>query len=359
MIWYITLKDIYHFFVTEKIVFIWLIVSMITGSFILNYSYSFARYRGDLYDESMGIATPVYKVSGSEKVILSEFEGVFSNFEAAGFPEVVSLTCLTDTENGIRIAGSTEISPEDFSLTGAWVEGYALPISDDQVDVCAINESLLSYEGRIKMTGEIYTLDEEDFIICGVYESFGGEADILIYIDKYIEKYGYFDDIWITFEEALNENQQQVFETIMKEYIEHGSIRYPELSSDTGEMITASNQMQYSIFIVLLVVFLASIIQYWYDVNISTYTVYWLTGASNKKILGVVFCETLILCASTYVIGLILNVIFRGVFTKTAPLTANDVILGFSIFFGTMLVFSLLNMVRICRTFSVNNIRRD
>lgn len=359
MIWYVTLKDIFNFFKSERIVFIWLIVSMITGSFILNYSYAFARYRGDLYDYNMGTDTPVYKISSSDKVALSVFDAVFSDFEDAGLPEVVSVTCLTCAENGMRVAGSAQISPEDFPLTGLWVEGYALPISADTRDACVVEESMLSYGNRVKMTGETFSLDEEDFVICGVYESFGGAADVVIFMDRYKEKYGCFDDIWIVFQEKLDENEQQMFETTIRKYIEHGSITYPDISGGAGEMITVSHQLKYSVLMVLLVVFLASIIQYWYDVNISTYTVYWMTGASNRKILGVVFCETLLLCTGTYVTGLILNALFRLILTRNAPLTIGDVILGFSIFFGTMLVLSLVNMIRICRTFSVKNIRRE
>ncbi len=359
MIWYVTIKDIINFYKTEKHVFIWLIISMVICSFVINYSYAFARYRGNLYDENMGENLPVYKIYGSENIEFSTFENVFSDLETAGIPEVTAVSCMTSTESGIRIAGSTEISPKNFKLTGAWVEGYASVINKDAQNICVVNENLLSYEGRLKMTGESYCLDDEDFTIGGVYESLNGTADIVVFIDKYKEKYGSFDEIWITFKENLNQNQQQVLETVIKKYVGHGSIHFPEMSSDTGKMITASNQLQYSIFIILLIVFLASIIQYWYDVNISTYTVYWITGASSKNILWVVFGETFVLSVSSYVIGLLLNVIARQVLTRNAPLTVYDIALGFSIFFGTMLVFGLINMIRICQTFSVNNIRRE
>ncbi|MBQ9984175.1 MAG: hypothetical protein IJP29_06255 [Lachnospiraceae bacterium] len=307
----------------------------------------------------MGADTPVYKISCSNKVLMSEFDEIISGMKDENFPDVVSCTCFINAENGMRIAGSTQISPKDFSLTGAWVEGYALPIPTDERKVCAVNERVLFYDERIKMTGELFEIEEEKFIIRGVYESFGGATDALIFIDTFKDMYGCFDSVWITFQEQLDEGEQQQFEKIVKQHIEHGSITYPKMSSDEGMMITASNQLQYSIFIVLLVLFLVSIIQYWYDVNISTYTIYWITGASNKKILAIVFCETLLLCISTFVVGLMFNAIFRTMLTRTAPLVLGDVVLGFGIFFGTMLMFSLINMIRICRTFSVNNIRRD
>jgi hypothetical protein len=285
-------------------------------------------------------------------------DDILSEFDDAGLPKVVSVACYTTTENGLRIAGATELSTDVMQL-GLWVEGYALPISKDEIEACVVEESLLSYDGRMKMTGETFRLDEEDYVIRGVFEAFMAEADVVIFMDTYKEKYGYFDDVRITFQDELGKKEQQEFESIVKKYIEHGSISYPEMSSDGGAMVTGSNQTQYSIFIVLLVVFLASVIQYWYDVNISAYTVYWLTGASNKQILKVVCCEILLLCSSTYMIGLILNAISRLIFTRNAPLTIGDVAMGFGIFFGTMLIFSLINMFRICQTFSVNNIRRD
>lgn len=359
MIWYATLKDIRNFAKAEKTVFIWLIASMITVSFVLNYSYSFARYRGNLYDYNTGVTTPVYKISSSESIQISEFEKVVLDFDKSDFPEVVSVTCFTTSESGMRIAGTSDLSSKDAFLTGLWVEGYAkqIPTSDEMA--CVVDESLLSYGNRVKMTGETFKLEQQDFIIRGVFESFVGSADILIHMDKYKEIYGNFDSIWITFKEELNDNQKQQFETVMKQCIEHGSITYPEMDSSTGDMIAASNRMQYSIFIVLQIVFLAAIIQYWYDVNISTYTIYWITGASTRKLLGIVFDEVLILCLGTYVIGLVLNALARLMFTTTAPLTPVDVALGFGLFFGTMLIFSLKNMVQLCKTFSVTNIRRN
>lgn len=361
MIWYVTLKDIYSFFHKEKQVFFGLLIGMLITAFVLNYSYSFARFRGGLYDQALGADLPIYQITCSTPVKLSEFEKVLPDFKKAGLPETVSVTCRTSTADGKRITGSTEITPDGAWLTGTWTEGYAVSVSPNEKNACAVSDKLLKYDGRLKMTSETVSIDDEDFIIRGVYETFAGsgEADIVIFLDKYREKYGAFDDIWITFDEILSEKEKQTFENLVKKYVEHGSIRYPEMETGQGELIAKSNQLQYSIFIVLLVVFLASILQYWYDVNLPAYTVYWLTGAKNRRILGIVFCETLLLCGSSYIVGLFLNAVCRLVFTKNAPLTISDMALGFGIFFGTMLIFGLINMVRLCRTFSVTNIRRE
>lgn len=361
MLWCIALKDISAFLNKERKVFFGLLAGMVTAAFILNYSYSFARFRGEMYDQAWGSDIPIYRISSTIPVKLSEFEKVLSDFKEAGLPETVSISCRTSTADGKRIAGTTEITPNGAWLTGTWTEGYAVSVSPDDKNACAVSDRLLSYDGRLKMTDEVFTLDSEEFIIRGVYETFAGfgEADIVIFLEKYKEKYGVFNDIWITFDEHLSEKEQQTFENLVKKYVEHGSIHWPQKSTEDAEMVTRSHQLQYSIFIVLLVVFLASILQYWYDVNLPAYTVYWLIGAKNRRILGIVFCETLLLCGSSYVVGLLLNAVCRLVFTKNAPLTISDMALGFGIFFGTMLIFGLINMVRLCRTFSVSNIRRE
>lgn len=357
MVWYVTLKDISAFFHKEKLVFFGLLAGMVTCAFVLNYSYSFARFRGEMYNQGSGARLPVYRIAGTDQVRFSDFEGALSDFKEARFPDITCVTCRTNTADGKKIAGTTEITLESAQLTGLWTEGYALPISADEKNACAVSDKLLSYDGRLKMTGETFPVDGEEFTIRGVYESIAGltEADIVIFLDKYKEKYGVFDDIWITFDEILSDKEQQTFESIVKKYVEHGSICYPEMETEQGEMIAKSNQLQYSIFIVLLVVFLASILQYWYDVNLPVYTVYWMTGAKRRKILGIVFCETLLLCGSSYVAGLALNAVCRLVFTKSAPLTFSDMALGFGIFFGTMFIFSLIRMVQLCRSFSINN----
>lgn len=361
MVWYVTLKDISAFFHKEKLVFFGLLAGMVICAFVLNYSYSFARFRAEMYNQGSGAQLPVYKITCSSQMAFLDFEKVFSEFAEAGLPETACITCRTDTTDGKRVVGTTDITPESSWLTGLWTEGYALPISPDEKYACAVSDKLLHYDGRLKMTGELFSIDDENFTIRGVYETFAGfgEADIVIFLDKYKEKYGEFEDIWITFDKNLSKKEQQTFEKLIKKYVEHGSIHYPEMETEQGEMIAKSNQLQYSIFIVLLVVFLASILQYWYDVNLPAYTVYWLAGARNRRILGIVFCETLLLCSSTYAAGLVLNAVCRLVFTKNAPLTFSDMALGFGIFFGTMLIFGLINMVRLCRTFSVNNIRRE
>lgn len=359
MVWYVAVKDIISFYKTQKNVFIWLIISMIVCSFVINYSYSFARYRGNLYDENMGENQPLYKIYSSDDMDVDTYNNIISDLKKKDIPNVSSVACMTKTKNGIRIAGSTDLSPGNFKLTGAWVEGYAIEKNSEKQKICVVNEKLLSYKDKLKMTGETYSIDDEDFVIEGVYETLVSSVDIVIYLDKYMKKYGCFDELWLTFEEKLDSKQQHMVETVINNRIKNARIESPVESSEEAQAITVSNQMQYSLFIILLVVFLASIIQYWYEVNISTYTIYWMTGAPIRKILGLVLGENFILCVCSYLAGLLLNILFGQFITQSARLTVNDMALGFGIFFGTMLILGLINMLRISRTFSVNSIRRE
>lgn len=359
MILYAAIKDIINFYKCERAVFIRLVLSMIICAFVINYSYSFARYLGNQYDETIGTHIPVYIIHSSDDLDFLLLDQMLSDLEHAKLPDIASVCCMTNAKDGTRIAGATEILPKDFRLTGMWVEGYNADINSGKQDICVVNEQILSYGNRLKMTGESYSLEGEDLTIAAVYESFNGAADVVIFLNKYREKFQRFDELWITFSEILNVTEQVSLETIIKERIAHGSLSVPPASSETANLITDSNQMQYSLFLILLVIFLAFAMQYWYDANLSAYTVYWITGAASRDILGIVFIETFLLNAGCYVIGLVLNAFCRIFFTKNAPLTIRDIGLGFGIFFGTMVFLELANMVRICRSFSVNHIRRE
>ncbi len=134
---------------------------------------------------------------------------------------------------------------------------------------------------------------------------------------------------------------------------------YPPEPGEAGADIVKSNELQYTVIIVMLIVCLASLIRYWQSVNLSAYTIYWLNGASNSCIMKAAACESLILCTVTYFAGLGLNAVSRNLFSRTSPLTLNDILVGFAIFFGTFALFTLINTSKICRNFKVTDVRRD
>ncbi len=357
MAWYIAFKDIAAFFRSEKKVFIMLLLFMISGSFVLNYSYSFARYRGEIYEHSSGARTERYKIRGisptaSAKMILEQISD-------GDFGGVKDYQLFGRSDDGAAVVGSSFISEHSSAFTGNWTEGYYSDINNTGDPVCAVNGKLLDYGGRLKMVGETLTLDGEDFIIKGVFEPWLNDTDIVIFADKFTQKYDELDEMWITFEQRLSDTQRAQLEKIIKETVPHAGITYPPAPGETGADIVKSNQLQYTAVIIMLVVCLASLIRYWQSVNLSAYTIYWLGGAANSQIMKAAACEALILCTVTYFAGLGLNAVSRNLFSRNSPLTINDVLVGFAIFFGTFALFTLINTSKICREFKVTDVRRD
>lgn len=351
--WYLAIKDIRDFCRADKRIFNRLLLGMIVCSFVMNFAYSFARYRGDLFSVNIGERVPLYRIENPQMIEMEQVSCILNELEnETDIPEVVSVSCIANGPKGMRVAGSTELTSKNAKLTGSWEEGYALPISKDETKACAVNRTYLDYGERLKMTGQTFELNGEEYVIRGVYESLTGAADIVIYLQEFQKEYQSCNAFWIIFEENLNAKQMSCFVNIVKNYVEHGSIKEPDLTGGMGTMVTLSHMFQYSIFLVLLVIFLASIMQYWYEVNRPTYAVYWITGAKMRSILGVVFCETLLLSVGSYVIGFLLWLTVRQFVLGRMRLEMVDLVLGFALFYGTLSVLGICNMAHICRKFS-------
>lgn len=357
MILYITLKDIKAFFMSEKKVFIWLLICMIGGAFVLNYSYSFARWRGEMYEYAVGANIPRYKIRAEAPS--ADADALLKELKADGFSEIENYQFFGQSDEGLNVVGSSFISPSGGNFTGFWSEGYKYNFERSENNACAVNIDLLEYGERFKMTGEPFTLDGEVFTIRGVFENVRGSSDIVIFPEKFLEKYGSVSEVWITFAKRLDDKEFGRFEQLVRERFPGSRITKPPEPGIEGSDMVKSNELQYTAIIIMLVVCLVSLIKYWQSVNLPAYTVYWINGASNGVIIGVALCESLLLCGSTYLIGLGLNALSRLFMTKTAPLTPNDILIGFGIFFGVFAVFTLINTVRICKQFKVTNVRRD
>lgn len=359
MIFRITLKDIKAFFISEKKVFIWLLICMICGAFALNYSYSLARWIGDQYENnSAGAMLPRYTIIGGGKT--NSAGEILDRLSAEGFPNIDNYQLYLNIDEGYTVAGSSFISMSSAWFTGTWYEGYMTPIENNSGEkVCAVNSTLLDYGDRFKMTGESYILGGEEFTIKGVYESWRTGAGVVIFADKFLEKYEKFDKMQITFSERLNEVQTAEFKKIVSESIENADVAPPPEIGSIGDSHASANRLQYSGIIIMLVVCLVSLIKYWQSVNLPAYTIYWINGATNKTMIAVAMCESMLLCGATYLAGLGLTAVSRLVFTLNAPLSPKDILVGFGIFFGTFAVFTLINTAKICKEFKVTNVRRD
>lgn len=357
MIWYITFKDIASFFRSEKKVFIWLLICMIGGSFVLNYSYSFARYRGEIYEYNSGDEVLRYKINSVSQT--ENCTSIIDQINQSGLPGIKNYQFFKKSEDDYTIVGSSFISENSSAFTGLWIEGYANEIENTGENVCAVNGNLLDYGERLKMTGEIFILDDEEFEIKGVFEFSINSTGIVIFADKYTEKYKECDSLYITFSQRLNKEQCAEFENIVKANAENCTIAYPPEPGTIGADVVKANELQYTAIIIMLVICLVSLIKYWQAVNLPAYTVYWINGATNRGIMCIALCESLILCVSTYLIGLGLNAAARRLFTFSASLEPNDILIGFAVFFGTFAVFTLINTAKICREFKITNVRRD
>lgn len=359
MIFHITFKDIAAFFRTEKKVFVWLIVCMVCGAFVLNYSYSFARYQGLFYDEMLGENATRYKITtGGNTGGTDSADEFIKRLGGGDFPGIKSFQLFVETESGLNVVGSSYISDESGRwLSGAWTEGYYADIVNTGEAVCAVNADILDYGERFKMTGEKFTLDGEEFTIKGVYEM--ASTDVMIFSDKFIEKYNTFDQLWIEFDERLNDEQTRELRGMVSELIPGSRVSLPPPPGEVGNEAARMYEIIYTVVIVMLVISLTSLLKYWQNVNKAAYTIYHIHGATDGAIMGVAFCETLVLCVTTFLAGLGLNVLARGIFPMSAELTGRDILLGFGIFFGTFAAFTLVNTARICKTFRIANVRRD
>ena len=355
MVFFITLKDIAAFFRSEKKVFIWLIVCMISGSFVLNYSYSFARWRGAMRGSVLEGDQAKYKIYGNSKTAAAD--EILKQISEGEFPEIAHYQLFGKSDSGFDIVGSSYISEATGAFTGTWYEGKYADIENTGEPVCAVDIKYLDYGERLKMTGETFVLDGEEFTIRGVYAPAFTETGAVIFADKFIEKYADFNRMWIMFEEHLDENQEREFINIINSNIQNAQISYPAKYEELGADTVKSNELQYSAIIILLLVCLVSLIKYWQAVNLPTYTVYWINGATNGTVMRVALCESLLLCVPTYLVGLGLNAVSRNFLALTAPLTFADIGVGFGIFFGTFALFTLINTAKICKEFKVTNIR--
>ena len=360
MIFFITLKDIAAFFRSEKKVFIWLLICMISGAFVLNYSYSFSRYTGAFYEDMWGDAVARYSINTSADTTSADM--ILKEISEEKFPDISSYQFFGKTEDGYSVIGSNLIGDMKGMgyLTGIWTEGYYNEIENTGDNVIAMNRHLLDYGDRLKMTGETVVFDGEEFIIKGVFgDPLTGKTDAMIFSDKFAEKYGKFDSFRITFAERLTDDQAQKLSKMIRDNIPNADIAYPPEPGEVSSELVKSYELICSAIIIMLVVCLVSLIKYWQAVNLPAYTVYWINGATSGTIMRVALCESLLLCASTFLAGLGINALLRGVLSSSAPLTLTDIGIGFLIFLGTFAVFTLINTAKICKQLKITNVRRD
>lgn len=358
---YITLKDVRAFFFRERKLFLFYLISMVICSFSINFAYSFANYRGEIYDQETGESTPVFKVYPDEALSTDTLNEIMDSWNDSDFGEkypIQEYVCFKNSQ-GLTIAGASFISPNYSSITGLWTEGYWSEITPADGSVIAINENLLDYSNnKMKMTGETYVLDGTEYIIRGVYK-LANMSDAVIFYEDFSENYGSMDSFWFIMKFALDEDALQCFTSILQEYIPHGTIEYPQDEVTTGDIVSTSHKMQYSLIIVVLMYFIAMLYNFWHERNLPAYTVYWVVGMPPIKIIGIAVTEMILLFGGTYLVGLMLNLLVRLFLADYLPISIKDIVLGFGLTFAIMLVCSIKNMYRMCMNFSLTNLKGE
>ncbi len=360
-VFYITLKDIKAFYSREKRLFVFYLASMVICAFMINFSYSFANYRGELHDSSTGAGTPIVKVRPDENISTDILDEIMETWGASDngqkYP-IAEYVCFVQNDRGMQIAGSSFISTKHSILTGLWVEGYWRDISPEDGKVIALNGRYLDYTDHMKMTGEVYELDGQEYIISGVYcDSFMNDA--VIFYDDFVKAYGVMDSFWLIMPSDFDDTAANALVSIIQEYIPHGTMELPVDDVTSGEIFSISNKTQYSLIIVVLVYFVAMLYNFWHKRNLPVYTVYWLVGMTPAKIVSIAVAELILLFGGTYIVGFLLNLFVRVFISEYLAVTPADFILGFGLTFAVMLLCVIKNMRRMCRSFSVTNLRGE
>ena len=357
MVFYIAIKDFISFYRKEKGVFGWLIVSMIVTSFLLNSSYSFAKERGNLYSYAIGAETPRVWVFCDKENGLEKLDLFLDDISKSGLPSVEDYVISVSVENGITVLGTDNISPKTMDFSGIWTEGYYHEIKNESGNECAVDSSLLDYGNKLKMTGESFELCGKQYVIRGVYED-TPYADVMIFKDEFKRDFDSFDVLALVFDRNLSVDEKETFESISYKSFGNTRVEYNDEKLAQGDAIEKTHRVQYSIFILLLVVFITYIIRFWHERNISTYTIYRLNGATTGKIVAIIATEALLLGVSTYVLGLAADALLLLVIHKNL-ITLESIGFGFALFFVPMFILTVTNAVQLCKGFNITDIRRD
>lgn len=364
MILYVAFQNLKLFYLSNRKVFVWMIISLTLSSFILCYAYSFARYRGKVYEHSAGSDIARYRIECSSIVSEDAFQKLKDGLDH-GFPDIDLIQCFSTTNDGYSLCGTTEISMSSGEYTGLWKEGYYIEYIDSEERVCAVNDKLLSYGDRLKMSGTSYSVNGIDYTIRGVYEKTPDapgvkkQVDIVIPLTCFWKDGFAADTIWIVFQNRMTDRQLERFRKVLTDTIGESNLILPPVPGEDGAFVTNLNMIQYSMIYIMLVVCLVFLIRYFQQVNLSTYTIYWITGARKTILMLSSILELLILCVTTFLAGGFLNWAFRFLIVQSEALTMTDLLLGFGIYLFVFVIFGTSQMRQICNHFQLSNIRRD
>ena len=357
MILYISVRDFAAFYRKEKGVFVWLLVSMVFTSFLMNASYSFAKERGRLFNKYSGADIPMVWVYLDKKTGFDKYDSLEKKLADSGLPKEKSSSLLVNAGKGITVIGRDEITPDFSVLSGIWTEGYFSKITEETGNECAVDASLLDYGDKNVMVGEQFEFEGHSYTIKGVYED-REYVDVTLFKDTFRKNFDGFDTLFFVFKKSMNSEERTEFEKLAASELGSARFSYNDDRMEEGQALEVTQRVQYSIFILLLVVFITYIIRFWHERNISTYTIYRLNGATAGKIVAIIATEALLLGVSTYVLGLAADALLLLVIHKNL-ITLESIGFGFALFFVPMFILTVTNAVQLCKGFNITDIRRD
>lgn len=359
VIFFVTLKDIAAFFKQKKQVFLWMIFCMTAVSFAMNYAFSFNRYLTNGVKDAFESRARDFTVDCGVKAECEVIDTIRSEFIKSGLPEIKEIYLFNNSENWETVVGTERIYKDAdlFEFDEVWLEIDEDIIASGDENICVVGEKLLDYSGRVTMVGEKFETDGEEFVIGGVVK--GHCFDLMIPTDKFRERFSSCEQIEFFFAEALDSTQKDIFYRIIRENIEQSSVQLFKSPEERASGTYSSGVMQYGSVVLLTICCLIFMLEFWQDCNKTTYAVYWINGATKKRLVAMSILEMIILSLGTYLIGLVLSIAAQFVFPMFTSLDLSDIILGFALYMTCFIVSGAVISIRKMSSVDISDLRRD
>lgn len=360
MILYISLKEICAFFKQKREVFLWLIFCMICISFAMNYAFSFSRFNSNRIYNFYEPRARIFEINCNEETDLGAVDDIKSELESSGFPSVKETYLFKRFEDGREIIGADYIgkNADIFLMEEAWIETDDEILASGKDNVCLIAEDSIDEINGLTVVGEKYEADGEEYVIGGVVRGFFVET-AMIPMDKFKEKYASCSRVDLVFSEKLSDEQTDELYAVVQKHIEHGGIKRYKQPETAALSSYSSNVMLYAAVVLLAVVCLISMLEFWQNCNKTTYAVYWLNGASKKKLAASSVLGIIMLALGGYLIGLCLSAAAQFIFPMLTSLELTDIILGFSLYIICFIISGAVISIKNMNSIKISDIRRD
>lgn len=357
---YITIKELGAFFKQKKEVFLWMIFCMICISFVMNYAFSYNRFTSNQSKRFFESRARYFMINCPDETDCGVIDEIKSELENNGFPKVKETYIFNNSRNESPIIGADYIGKNSdmFIIEEAWLETDDEILANANDYICVVSQSILDETDSMTVVGNNFEIDGEEFVIGGVAHGYFVE-NAMIPLDKFKEKYSSCREIDLFFSEELSETQIEEFYQIVQQHIEHGSIKRYQQPDDLVMPSYYSNMIQYVVVVLLSIVCLISMLEFWQDCNKTTYVIYWLNGATKSKLVLSSLLGIVILALGTYLIGLGLSSIANFIFPMLTSLELTDIVFGFLFYIICFIISGTVISIRKMNSVRISDIRRD